>query len=439
MAVVGCALLLCRPSLAESAESKTEAAPAKRRGTAKFKFYTCAMHPQIRLEKPGKCPICGMDLIVQGPISNGEPFAMDEFKAYTCSMHPQIRLEKPGKCPICGMELVPAIVIPKGRLRDFCEAYVTAAMGRLEKELSDPPWLIIPSYVTFAGERAAPRLRKLLGNKHLPVIADTADQLGKLGDREAIPKLKQLLASKRLQTPPVYICYRHPAKKMAGPGRCPRCGSELRAEPEWLNARVSIAGALYRMKDPKGLKVLLQMAEKPYGSWVFPLLAQRDTKEARAVFTKASTDKDEHVRASGLAALVQLGDKKHVPELIKMLKSNSAGARLTALAALIEARDPKAADALNKVFVDPKRTMIERVVAAKGLIALGKKGPLKFILDLCSKSAMGHARVEPIRVLGEVGTKEHLPVLRKIIERDFGHRPVAVAAALKIFEREKGK
>ena len=26
---------------------------------------------------------------------------------WTCSMHPQIRQPKPGKCPICGMDLVP--------------------------------------------------------------------------------------------------------------------------------------------------------------------------------------------------------------------------------------------------------------------------------------------------------------------------------------------
>jgi len=28
---------------------------------------------------------------------------------WTCSMHPQIRMEQPGKCPICGMELVPLV------------------------------------------------------------------------------------------------------------------------------------------------------------------------------------------------------------------------------------------------------------------------------------------------------------------------------------------
>jgi Cu(I)/Ag(I) efflux system membrane fusion protein len=28
---------------------------------------------------------------------------------WTCAMHPQIRMEKPGKCPICGMELIPLV------------------------------------------------------------------------------------------------------------------------------------------------------------------------------------------------------------------------------------------------------------------------------------------------------------------------------------------
>jgi len=32
-------------------------------------FWTCSMHPQIRQDKPGKCPICGMDLI---PVNEAE-------------------------------------------------------------------------------------------------------------------------------------------------------------------------------------------------------------------------------------------------------------------------------------------------------------------------------------------------------------------------------
>jgi RND family efflux transporter, MFP subunit len=35
---------------------------------AKGTIWTCAMHPQIRMPEPGKCPICGMDLI---PLNQG--------------------------------------------------------------------------------------------------------------------------------------------------------------------------------------------------------------------------------------------------------------------------------------------------------------------------------------------------------------------------------
>lgn len=35
-------------------------------------------------------------------------FAQDGNEFYTCSMHPQVRLENPGECPICGMSLIPA-------------------------------------------------------------------------------------------------------------------------------------------------------------------------------------------------------------------------------------------------------------------------------------------------------------------------------------------
>lgn len=37
-------------------------------------IWTCAMHPQIRMDKPGKCPICGMDLI---PLSQASSANID--------------------------------------------------------------------------------------------------------------------------------------------------------------------------------------------------------------------------------------------------------------------------------------------------------------------------------------------------------------------------
>lgn len=48
--------------LFHSSSKKNEAATAEA-GPAKHTIWTCSMHPQIRQTKPGKCPICGMDLI----------------------------------------------------------------------------------------------------------------------------------------------------------------------------------------------------------------------------------------------------------------------------------------------------------------------------------------------------------------------------------------
>lgn len=73
--------------------------------------YTCPMHPQIQSDKPGECPLCGMDLVkmqVKAAPRNDSHDAQAAETAYTCPMHPQIKSDEPGECPICGMDLVPA-------------------------------------------------------------------------------------------------------------------------------------------------------------------------------------------------------------------------------------------------------------------------------------------------------------------------------------------
>ncbi|MDR0749385.1 MAG: efflux RND transporter periplasmic adaptor subunit [Tannerellaceae bacterium] len=41
--------------------------------------------------------------------SHEMPAGEDETQRWTCSMHPQIKMDKPGKCPICGMNLIPLL------------------------------------------------------------------------------------------------------------------------------------------------------------------------------------------------------------------------------------------------------------------------------------------------------------------------------------------
>ena len=53
---------------------KTEVSQQNMEQNGKFTIWTCAMHPQIRMDHPGKCPICGMELI---PISQGNTATID--------------------------------------------------------------------------------------------------------------------------------------------------------------------------------------------------------------------------------------------------------------------------------------------------------------------------------------------------------------------------
>ena len=43
------------------AATPTEQKPAA--ASAETTYYTCTMHPEVHSDKPGKCPICGMDLV----------------------------------------------------------------------------------------------------------------------------------------------------------------------------------------------------------------------------------------------------------------------------------------------------------------------------------------------------------------------------------------
>lgn len=38
--------------------------------------------------------------------------AQDEIKYWTCPMHPDVKMKEPGKCPVCGMDLTPVMKKP---------------------------------------------------------------------------------------------------------------------------------------------------------------------------------------------------------------------------------------------------------------------------------------------------------------------------------------
>ncbi|MDH5408341.1 MAG: efflux RND transporter periplasmic adaptor subunit, partial [Gammaproteobacteria bacterium] len=67
--------------------------------------YVCPMHPQIVRDKPGNCPICGMDL-VKKEAEQKESSGEKKILYWVAPMDPAYRRDEPGKSPM-GMDLVP--------------------------------------------------------------------------------------------------------------------------------------------------------------------------------------------------------------------------------------------------------------------------------------------------------------------------------------------
>jgi len=88
-------------------DKKKEQSKGKGTGT----FY-CPMRCEgdKSYDKPGDCPVCGMDLVEEQNLSATSK------EQWTCPMHPEIVKDEAGSCPICAMDLVP---MPFSRRKDL--------------------------------------------------------------------------------------------------------------------------------------------------------------------------------------------------------------------------------------------------------------------------------------------------------------------------------
>src|SRR5207249_397181 len=89
--------------------------PAAARGGAVERagqtYYFCSpscahkfrANPQQYLDRPTSA-------VVKAPVSTSSSSSAPQKTEYTCPMHPEVRSDKPGACPICGMALEPLAV-----------------------------------------------------------------------------------------------------------------------------------------------------------------------------------------------------------------------------------------------------------------------------------------------------------------------------------------
>jgi RND family efflux transporter MFP subunit len=116
-------------------------------------YYTCTMHPSVRAEQPGKCPICGMDLVPVMKKGVGETTGSSatqavngarKIKYYKSTMMPGEVSAKPAKDSM-GIEMVPVyedeksggagrpseFVVPVERQQQIGVTYATVKRGPL--------------------------------------------------------------------------------------------------------------------------------------------------------------------------------------------------------------------------------------------------------------------------------------------------------------------
>ncbi|AUC79412.1 copper-translocating P-type ATPase [Nonlabens sp. MB-3u-79] len=87
-----------QPDVVDQPDEVSASTGTKGTGT----FY-CPMHCEDdkTYNKPGDCPVCGMDLVEEQNLS------VTTSEQWTCPMHPEVVKDESGACPICGMDLVP--------------------------------------------------------------------------------------------------------------------------------------------------------------------------------------------------------------------------------------------------------------------------------------------------------------------------------------------
>jgi Cu(I)/Ag(I) efflux system membrane fusion protein/cobalt-zinc-cadmium efflux system membrane fusion protein len=74
---------------------------------AAAQLWTCGMHPQVLQDRPGACPICGMELTpVKAPSGDAAPQERKVRYWWDPMMNPPYVADRPGKSPM-GMDLVP--------------------------------------------------------------------------------------------------------------------------------------------------------------------------------------------------------------------------------------------------------------------------------------------------------------------------------------------
>lgn len=81
--------------------------PTPSSATPKPEQWQCPMHPQVTLDHPGNCPLCGMKLVKMEPVSNAVPATVENLGLKGINVDPQ-------RQQLVGLRTAPATMGPVG-------------------------------------------------------------------------------------------------------------------------------------------------------------------------------------------------------------------------------------------------------------------------------------------------------------------------------------
>jgi multidrug efflux pump subunit AcrA (membrane-fusion protein) len=190
-------------------------------------IYTCVMHPEVQMEKPGKCPKCGMKLVPKETGGKLKAHRVMVSVGQTSDTRTEI---------LSGLRPGDRVVVEGGGdLNEGDTLFETEWTADGPKELPPAPAMEgggnMPGMDMSGSKKGGnmenmPGMDMKSGGHDMKVQTDKHD-MGDMKGMEMPGMTNKKPAAEKLEKDVIYTCPMHPDVKSDKPGDCPKCGMAL--------------------------------------------------------------------------------------------------------------------------------------------------------------------------------------------------------------------